>query len=74
MSAMGPDSKVGGGYYVFVANESLETNGETLPAWSIVFVDPNENAFEIKAVRIGIEALVMRIPKRGNGIQNKIDT
>ncbi len=63
MSALGPDPKVGGGYYVFVANGSLETNGETLPAWSMVFVETNEDAFEIKAGRIGLEALVMRFPQ-----------
>ncbi len=60
MSAMGPDNKVGGGYYVFVANGSLEKEGATLPEWSMVFVEPNEDAFEIKAGRVGLEALVMR--------------
>ncbi len=63
MSAMGPDPKVGGGYYVFVANGSMEANGETLPQWSMVFVEPTEDAYEIKAGRIGLEALVMRFPK-----------
>ncbi len=63
MSAMGPDPKVGGGYYVFVANGSLETRGQSLPAWSIVFVEPNDNTFEISAGRNGLEALVMRFPQ-----------
>jgi hypothetical protein len=63
MSTMGPDNKVGGGYYVFVANGSLERNGETLPEWSMVFVEPGEDAFEIKAGRVGLEALVMRFPQ-----------
>lgn len=63
MSAMGPDPKVGGGYYVFVANGSLQTHGESLPAWSMVFVETNEDAFEIKAGRNGLEALVMQFPK-----------
>jgi len=60
MSAMGPDPKVGGGYYVFVANGSMENNGETLPVWSMVFVESSEDALEIKAGRTGLEALVMR--------------
>lgn len=66
MSAMGPDNKVGGGYYVFVANGSLEmdgTKGQALPEWSMVFVEPGEDAFEIKAGAIGLEALVMRFPR-----------
>jgi hypothetical protein len=63
MSAMGPDSKAGGGYYVFVANGSMARNGQSLPAWSMVFVEPGEDAFEIKAGSIGLEALVMQFPK-----------
>jgi len=63
MSAMGPDPAVGGGYYVFVANGTMEANDQTLPAWSMVFVEPNEAPFEIRAGRIGLEALVMRFPE-----------
>jgi hypothetical protein len=60
MSTMGPDPKAGGGYYVFVANGTLEVRGESLPAWSMVFVEPSENAIEIRAGRNGLEALVMQ--------------
>ena len=63
MSAMGPDPRIGGGYYVFVANGSLEMDGETLPASSMVFVERDENAFEIRAGRNGVEALVMQFPR-----------
>jgi hypothetical protein len=63
MSTLGPDPKVGGGYYLFVANGSLEMQGEALPAASMVFVEPNEDAFEIKAGRNGLEALVMQFPR-----------
>ena len=63
MTTMGPDPKSGGGYYVFVANGSLEKDGETLPAWSMVFVEPCEDAFEITAGRNGLEALVMQFPR-----------
>jgi len=63
MSAMGPDPKLGGGYYVFVANGSLDKQGETLPASSMVFVEATEDAFEIKAGRNGLEALVMQFAR-----------
>ena len=63
MSTMGPDPKSGGGYYLFVANGSLEAQGRTLPAWSMIFVESNENAFEIKAGRNGLEALVLQFPR-----------
>ncbi|HEX2825120.1 MAG TPA: hypothetical protein VHP37_02125 [Burkholderiales bacterium] len=63
MSAMGPDPKAGGGYYLFVANGSLELNGETLPQWSMLYVDTSEDKFEIRAGRHGLEALVMQFPR-----------
>jgi len=63
MTTMGLDPKRGGGYYVFVANGSLEKDGETLPAWSMVFVEPGEDVFEITAGRNGLEALVMQFPR-----------
>lgn len=62
MSAMGPDPKSGGGYYVFVANGTMSVPGESLPPWSMVFVEPAESALEIKAGDIGLEALVMQFP------------
>lgn len=63
MSTKGPDPKVGGGYYLFVANGSLDMQGETLSAWSMIFVEPSEDAIEIKAGRNGLEALVMQFPR-----------
>jgi hypothetical protein len=63
MSTLGPDPKGGGGYYLFVANGSLDMKGETLPAWSMLFVEPTEQAFEIKAGRNGLEALVMQFAR-----------
>jgi hypothetical protein len=60
MSAMGPDPKTGGGYYIFIANGSLATHGQNLPAGSMVFVEPTEDAYEIKAGHMGLEALVMQ--------------
>jgi hypothetical protein len=63
MSAMGPDPAAGGGYYVWVANGSMQANGQTLPQWSMVFVETGEAALEIRAGRDGLEALVMQFPK-----------
>jgi hypothetical protein len=65
MSAMGPEPKAGGAYYVFVANGSMQSNGQTLPEWSMVFVERAEAAFEIRAGRFGLEALVMQFPVDG---------
>jgi len=63
MTSAGPDPQRGGGYYLFVANGSMELAGESLPAWSMVFVEPTEDAFEIRAGRNGLEALVMQFPR-----------
>ena len=63
MSTAGPDPKLGGGYYVYVANGSLEREGSELPLWSLVFVEPSESGFEIKAGRNGLEALILQFPK-----------
>lgn len=62
MSTPGPDPRRGGGYYVYVANGDLEAQGRTLPALSLVYVDPGEDRFEIRAGRHGLEALVMVFP------------
>jgi hypothetical protein len=63
MSTMSTDPKLGGGHYLFVANGDLEIDGESLPRWSMVFVDQHEDAFEIQAGRKGLEVLVMQFPK-----------
>lgn len=63
MSTPGPDPKAGGGYYIFVANGSLDLNADSLPQYSMLFVDTHEGAFEVKAGRNGLEALVMQFPK-----------
>ncbi len=63
MSIQGPDPKAAAGYYLFVANGSLEKDGTELPLWSLVFVDPREDGFEIKAGRNGLEALLLQFPR-----------
>lgn len=66
MTVAGPDPKVGGGYYVFVANGSMHANGEILPPYSMVFVERSEAAFEIRAGDLGLEAMVMRFAEDDN--------
>jgi hypothetical protein len=63
MSVLGPDPKLGNGYYVFVANGSLVREGSDLPLWSVVYVDPSEEGFAIAAGQSGLEAMVMQFPK-----------
>lgn len=63
MTAKGPDPKRAGGYYVFVGNGSLIHAEEELPLWSMVVVEPEEEAFEIRAGAKGVEALVLQYPR-----------
>lgn len=59
----GPDPKRSGGYYVFVANGSMESDGKELPLWSMTVVENTEDEFEIKAGKRGLEALVLEYPR-----------
>ncbi len=63
MSAMVPDPQIGGGTYLFVANGDLEIEGNSLPRWSMVFVEAGKDAVEMRAGHKGLEALVMQFPK-----------
>ena len=63
LSTPGLDPQAGGGCYLFVANGSLEISGQSLPEWSMVYVDPDEAAYEIRAGTLGAEVLVMQFPK-----------
>lgn len=62
MSVKGPDPKIAGGYYIFVANGSVVHGGEDLPLWSMVVVENNEEDFLIQAGSKGLEALVLQYP------------
>lgn len=62
MKALGPDPKKSAGYYVFVANGTLNYHGQSLPLWSMVAVEPNEEPFEIVAGSKGLEALILQYP------------
>lgn len=62
MSVAGPDPRASGGYYLFVANGTLDRDGAIFPLWSMVVVDRGETSFEIKAGPKGLEAVVMQFP------------
>ena len=62
MSVTGPDQASAGGYYLFVANGSLDRDGEIFPLWSMVVVDRAEESFEIKAGPKGLEVVLMQFP------------
>jgi hypothetical protein len=63
MAASGPDPKKSGGYYLFVANGNLAWAGKHLPRWSMVAVESNEDAVEIRAGGQGLEVLIMQFPR-----------
>ncbi len=63
MSVSGPDPRAAAGYYVFVINGSLKHQGKELPLWSMVVVEPTEEAFHIHAGDKGLEVLVLEYPR-----------
>lgn len=63
MAASGPDPKRSGGYYLFVANGTLDWAGTELPRWSMIAVESNEDAVEIRAGASGLEVLIMEFPR-----------
>jgi hypothetical protein len=63
MSVSGPDPRAASGYYVFVINGSLKHQGKELPLWSMVVVEPTEEAFQIQAGDKGLEVLVLEYPR-----------
>ena len=58
-----PDPKRAAGYYVFVVNGSMVSEGRDLGAWSMSVVEPTEDEFEITAGEQGLEALVLEFPR-----------
>ena len=62
-SVPGPDPRRAGGYYVFVVNGGMDRDGAELPLWSMTVVEPDEEAFQIRAGDKGLEALVLEFPR-----------
>ena len=69
MAAVGPEPEGTGGQFYLVVNGKLELNGATYPAWSPIFVAPDEPALEVRAASDGVEALVLQFPRSGSSIQ-----
>ena len=63
MSVAGHDPRLAGGYYVFVGGGSLLHGEEELPLWSMVVVENNESAFQLRAGSTGVEALILQFPR-----------
>jgi hypothetical protein len=63
MAVGAPDPAACGGYYLFVANGNLNWAGTLLPRWSMVVVEPDEAAVDIRAGDTGLEVLVMQFPR-----------
>ena len=64
--ATAPDPGAGGGYYLFVANGTMDWNGSELPLWSMVVVEANEQAPQIRAGSGGLELLIMQYPREAD--------
>lgn len=62
MTTPGPDPQRAGGYYLFVVNGSLDRDGEIFPLWSMLAVEPGDDAGAIKAGPDGLEVLVLQFP------------
>jgi hypothetical protein len=63
MSRTGPDPRPTGGQYYLVLNGSLEFDAGKYPAWSTVFVAPDDAPLPFRAGPKGLEALLLQFPK-----------
>lgn len=46
-----------------MSDGSRDKDGQDLPLWSMVVVESNEDGFEIRAGKKGLEALVLQYPR-----------
>ena len=58
-----PDPGEGGGQYLLVTSGAMVSDAKELPTNSVVFVAPNEEAFEAVAGRAGLDLLVLQFPE-----------
>lgn len=62
----GPDPQTGAGqYWLVLGGELVTETGPVLPRFSLVFVSPVEDPFEVIAGGAGLEILCMQYPDRG---------
>lgn len=64
MKAIGPDPGLTAGQYYLVVNGSLQFDGSSYPAWSLVYVTPNDSPLELCAGPLGVETLVLNFPRQ----------
>ncbi len=57
-----PDPSRGDGQYVVVVKGSLIHEGKERPAPTVVFIKPDEKAFDLQAGAQGLEAIIMNFP------------
>jgi rubredoxin len=62
METTAPDPSAGDGQYVVVVKGSLLYNGKEHKALTVVYVEPQEGAFRLRAGEQGLEALVLNFP------------
>jgi len=62
MTVTGPDPAGSRGQHYLVVNGSLNHGGASYPAWSTLFVGPNEGPLNVQAGGGGVEALVLQYP------------
>lgn len=65
-TAVGPDPKIAGGYYLVVANGSLLRAAEHFPLWSMIVVESTEAPVEFQAGPKGLEVLVLQYPRESD--------
>jgi len=68
-SVSGPDPKAASGYYLFVGNGSVVHDGQDLPKWSMIVVEPTETSFDIRAGANGAEVLVLQYPREDQAME-----
>jgi len=62
----GPDPAASSGQYYLVLNGSLEWNGQLLPEWSTIFIEPAEAPLKLKSGAAGAEAMIMNFAPHQN--------
>ncbi len=63
---LGPDPRTGAGqHWLVLGGELIGENRSAFPPFSLIFVSPDEPAFEAKAGAAGLEILCLQYPDRG---------
>ncbi len=63
----GPTALGSGGQYYLITRGSLLHEGKEYGALSVVFVDPSDGGFEVRAGADGLDAIIMQFPRASRG-------